>query len=349
MYAQQIFTSAKENTKYAYAVGRIRALETRFLDRTGITRLLEAESPSEVLKLLSEGEYESSLSGIQDATDFEMALNIERERIYSLIDDLSLDMELTQIFRIRWDFHNLKTLLKASYVGMSISDIGDILVISGLVPVENMRILVNPDEEGSKGEMPEYIADALADARSQYEESQNPQTIDIVIDNHLQEFIYQRLLDYPNPFLQSYFEAIVDLTNIKSFIRIKMLEENVRMLDMVLLPHGSLGNEFYMSQFEETVENLAAMLANTPYAEVISEGLRRWSEDHSLSTYERLLDNYLVNYIKAAKYIIFGVEPLIGYLLAKEHEMKLIRIIVIGKLNDLPADNIRERLRDTYV
>ena len=173
--------------------------------------------------------------------------------------------------------------------------------------------------------------------------------IDIVIDNHLQGLLYQQAADYPNPFLRGYFEAVIDLNNIRNFIRIKMLGESLKLLNMVLMPHGSLDKKLFMQQFDETVENLAAALANTPYAELAAEGIRRWAEAHSLAIYERLSDNYLVNYIKSAKYIVFGVEPLIGYLIAKENEMKLIRIIVIGKINELPVESIKERLRDTYV
>ena len=344
-----MFASAIENTKYAYAVGRIRALETRLLDRADIGRLLEAESASETLKTLSEGEYESSLSSIGDAADFETALNMERERIYDLIDKLSLDPALTQMFRIRWDFHNLKVLLKSSYLERASSDDDDVLIESGLIPIENLRSAITPNDEGGSIKLPDYIQNALDDAQAEYAEDQNPQMIDIMIDNHLQSFLYQCAADYPSPFLCGYFEAMADLTNIKSFIRMKMLDESVRMLDMVLMPHGSLDQGMYIGQFDETVENFAGIVSNTPYAELVTEGLRIWSEEHSLAAYERLADNYLIDYIKPAKYIVFGVEPLIAYLLAKEHEMKLIRIIVIGKLNDLPPDDIQERLRDTYV
>jgi len=344
-----MFTSAREDTKYAYAVGRIRALETRLLDRADIGRLLEAESASEALKTLSEGEYESSLSSIGEAADFETALNMERERIYGLIDELSLDPALTQMFRIRWDFHNLKVLLKSSYLERDSSDDDDVLIESGLIPIENLRFAITPDDEVGSVKLPDYIQNALDDAQAEYEEDQNPQMIDIVIDNHLQSFLYQCAADYPSPFLCGYFEAMADLTNIKSFIRMKMLDESVRMLDSVLMPHGRLDQGVYIGQFDETVENFAGIVSNTPYAELVTEGLRSWSEEHSLAAYERLADNYLIDYIKPAKYIVFGVEPLIGYLLAKEHEMKLIRIIVIGKLNDLPPDDIQERLRDTYV
>lgn len=369
MTGQQIVTSAKQNTNYAYAVGRIRALETRLLDAMAIGRLLEAETAQEVLKTLSEGEYENALSNISDPADFETALNIEQERIYTLIDELTLDPQLTSIFRARWDFHNLKALLKLSYLkkasspeaAQPASAAEDVLISSGLIPVEAIKFTIEPDDEQSgsgfyltglvsdEDDIGACIANALEDAQAQYEESENPRVIDIVIDNHLQNFLYQRAADYANPFLCGYFQAMADLTNIRSFVRIKMLGESIRLLDAALLPHGSLDRDIYIGQFDETVENFAASLTMTPYADIVTEGIRNWTDGHSLAVFEKLSDNYLIDYIKPAKYIVFGVEPLIGYLLAKENEMKLIRIIVISKLNDLPADNIKERLRDTYV
>lgn len=369
MTGQQILASTKLNTRYAYAVGRIRALETRLLDAMAIGRLLEAETAQEVLRNLSEGEYEGALSNISDPADFETALNIEQERIYSLIDELSLDPRLTDTFRAKWDFHNLKALLKSSCMkkaeteetSQSAVAIDDILVSSGLIPAEVIRFAIEPDDDQTDGgsyltglssdedDIGSCIARALEDAQAQYEETQNPQMIDIVIDKHLQNFLYERAANYPNLFLCGYFQAMADLANIKSFIRVKALGEGIRLLEMVLLPHGSLDRDIYIGQFDETVENFAASLTSTPYADLAAEGIRSWTDGHSLAVFEKLSDNYLMDYIKPVKYLVFGVEPLMGYLLAKEHEMKIIRIIVIGKLNDLSAENIKERLRDTYV
>ncbi len=349
MISMPMYRQFEENTEYAYAVGRIRALETRLLDVTAISRLLEAESAPETLKILAEGEYESSLAEVRDPADFEAALNAEKERIYTLIDALSLDPDLTQLFRIRWDFHNLKVMLKSSYLEGSGPNGHEALIASGLIPVEVMRAFFGLDEEQGSIKLPDYIDDALESARAEYQESQNPQMIDIIIDNHLQSFLYERASDYPNSFLSGYFEVFADLANIKSFIRIKALGEGLRLLEASLIPHGSLRSEIFTRHFDETVENFPSALTSTPYAEMVAEGVRSWSEDHSLTAYERLSDNYLINYIKPAKYIVFGVEPLIGYLLAKEHEMKLIRIVMIGKLNDLPSEVIQERLRETYV
>jgi len=343
----------KENSRYGYASGRLRVLETRLLNRTAIIRLLEADSAQEVLRLLSEGEYGAALSEISDPSDFEKALEIEMGRTYALVDELSVDPSLTSIFQIRWDFHNLKVLLKASYLKELAPKTDDILVSFGTVPVEDIKLTIEPEAEKKGGKLPDYLINALDDARAKYEASQDPQIIDIIIDNHLYSFMYDRVADYPNPFLKSYFEAVADLNNIKNFIRIKILGGSIRMLDNVLLPHGNLDKKLFLQQFEETIENfiadlVAADLVRTPYMNLVAEAIRGWEEEHSLATFEKLVDNYLINYIKPAQYIIFGVEPLIAYLLAKEHEIKLIRIIMTGKINDLPIEIINERLRDTY-
>ena len=64
---------------------------------------------------------------------------------------------------------------------------------------------------------------------------------------------------------------------------------------------------------------------------------------------EKLIDNYIMNMMRDAKIIPFGVEPVIAYIYAKETEIKIIRIIMVGKLNNIAVEVIRERLRDIYV
>lgn len=345
----QINISYKENTKYGYASGRLRVLETRLLNRNSVLRLLEADSAQEVIRLLSEGEYGSAFSSITSPFDFDIGLKIELRRIYALIDELSHDPDLTNIFRIKWDFHNLKVLLKASYLENSKTELDSVVSDLGLIPLETLKLTVTPESDKKAEPVPNYIIDALKFARSQYESSQNPRFIDTIIDSHCYSFMFKQAEKYSNKFLIGYFKAVVDLNNIRNFVRIKMLNENVRLLDSILLPHGSIDKKIFIGHFDDPIENFASSLSNTVYSDVITEGIRRWTDEHSLATFEKLADNFLINYIKPAKYIIFGIEPLIGYLLAKENEIKLIRIIMTGKLNELPTEIINERLRDTYV
>ena len=49
------------------------------------------------------------------------------------------------------------------------------------------------------------------------------------------------------------------------------------------------------------------------------------------------------------KYQSFSVGPLVAYVLARENEIKTVRIIVSGKRSGLSDDSIRERVREMYV
>ncbi|MEG1145790.1 MAG: V-type ATPase subunit, partial [Clostridium sp.] len=67
------------------------------------------------------------------------------------------------------------------------------------------------------------------------------------------------------------------------------------------------------------------------------------------SSFERWCDNLIMNRIKPQKYNSFTVSPLAAYILARENEIKCVRILLSGKLNNLPDNSLRERLREMYV
>ena len=79
------------------------------------------------------------------------------------------------------------------------------------------------------------------------------------------------------------------------------------------------------------------------------KGLESFRATNRLSDLEKYMDNYLVEINKPSKYVNFGPEPIFSYLVAKEAEIKTLRIIMVSKLNKLSPDATRERVRDLYV
>ena len=53
--------------------------------------------------------------------------------------------------------------------------------------------------------------------------------------------------------------------------------------------------------------------------------------------------------IKETNSINYGAEVIFAYLIAKEVEIKNLRLVLVGKVNDLPFEFIKERLREVYV
>ena len=90
-------------------------------------------------------------------------------------------------------------------------------------------------------------------------------------------------------------------------------------------------------------DEIAQYLEGTSYAGG-AEALRE-----SPSAFERWCDNRMIETLKPQKYETFSVGPLLGYLIARENEIKTVRIILTGKQNGFPDDAIRERIREMYV
>ena len=97
--------------RFAYVVGRVRALENRMIDQARFSRMIDAEGPEELARILSETEY--SLSRDLGPTQYEEIIDGELTRVHSLIEGISPDPVLTGVFRARHDFHNMKAHLKA--------------------------------------------------------------------------------------------------------------------------------------------------------------------------------------------------------------------------------------------
>ena len=84
-------------------------------------------------------------------------------------------------------------------------------------------------------------------------------------------------------------------------------------------------------------------LSGTVYA----EGAQALAE--SASAFERWCDKRIIQTIHPQLYNPFTIGPLVAYVLARENEIKTIRIILTGKANQLSDEFIRERVREMYV
>jgi V/A-type H+-transporting ATPase subunit C len=87
----------------------------------------------------------------------------------------------------------------------------------------------------------------------------------------------------------------------------------------------------------------------TDYHPAVSRGMAGYRKTGSLFILEREIDNHLMETLKRAKYLAFGIEPLVGFFYAKEIEHKIVRLILTLKKMGVPLEALKERLRLTYV
>lgn len=329
--------------KYLYSVTRVRALETKLLDKAKIERMVEAKDADEVIKILYETDYAGSISEMKGIEDYESALSQELSKTYELLGEISPVPELTDIFLYRYDIHNLKTLLKSSFLG---EENDELLSSVGTIPLQKLKEMV---KEKDFRDLNPIIRECAEEVVNEFTVNPDPQLIDVILDKCLFNLMYKTAKDNKSGFLMDYIAAQIDLANIKTFIRVKSMGYGRDFLKKVILDNGKLDFGFYNDIFDEPLETLVERLAYKDYHTVVEDGAASYQKTKSLTRFEKLSDDFLFNIAKKGKYVAFGIEPLVGYLMAKENEVKIIRMIMVGKMNEIPNELIRERLRDVYV
>ena len=330
------------DTSFAYAVGRIRALETRLLDRSKLERMIDAASVDEAIKILAETDYGSAVAELAAVHDFEEILQREMALTLAELEKMSPQKDLIALMRLRYDVLNLKILLKAKYLQVK----AELLLPLGTVPLSTLQAMV--DEERFR-DLPGPLRSALDRIMEEFPLTRDPQMIDLALDRVLFEQLMAEAARLQSPFLKGLFARQIDLINLKTFIRVKRMERDRDFFKKAVLPGGRLPLDRLISLFDEPLDALHGQLSRTDYATLIEEGVRGWMEKGSSALLEKLADDYITTYLQRGKRSAFGPEPLIGYLWAKEIEVKNIRLILVGKINKLSADAIRERLRDVYL
>ena len=198
-------------------------------------------------------------------------------------------------------------------------------------------------------DLPQIMRSAIEEIERDFLATKDPQKIDIIADRYMFKHMLDIAKEIENRFVENYVKSLIDLTNIKSLIRIKKQDKDRRFLEEVLIEGGNTDKDNFIALLTDNLESLAGKLSYVDYIEPLRLGIEDYIKTGSLNGLEKLTDDYIVNMMKDAKYVSFGPEPVIAYIFAKENEIKLIRIIMVGKINGIEAGVIRERLRDNYV
>jgi V/A-type H+-transporting ATPase subunit C len=152
-----------------------------------------------------------------------------------------------------------------------------------------------------------------------------------------------------NPFIRHYFCQRIDLSNLKLFLRCRYLEWPVSQFEEKFIPGGSLEKKLFLENYDCQLEDFTHLIHPTPYMEAWKQGVEFLVSRESFIVFEREIDNLLMDYLRRARQIVFGPEPLFAYGQARKQELRLVRMVLAGKLLEVPAWILKERIGQTYV
>lgn len=324
---------------FAHSIARIKAMENRLLGRAKLDSLIDAKDFSDSIKMIQDtqyGEYMASAS-------YESGLKSALEDVYMNMYNIIPVHEVIDILAVRYDGHNIKSIIKGKFSGF---DTSDMLINVGTIPLESLKNMIL---EGNYSDIPETVVETVQKAVSTFNESGDPQDIDLIIDKGIFEYAMEIAKNSKYDYLVDFIKFNIDIVNLKTFIRIKAQERSIEFLDKVFINGGTLDYKLFASYINESLERFADKLSYTNFSKWSDQGIAEYIRNGDLGGIDRYGDNYIISHIKKSKFISLGTEPIIAYVIARENEIRALRIILTGKKSNVHPDKIRERMRDVYV
>ena len=327
---------SKKREDFLFVSAMLRAREASMLSREKAERMLDAATVEESAKLLCDCGYED-LSG-KTAAEVDRALSERREAVFYELSRQPAAKPLVELFRVKYDYHNAKTVLKAEATG---GEPLGMMSASGRVAPEK---LLEAYREERWTELPPRFGKAMAEGREILARSENPQLMDFALDRAQFEELQALVGQDDNAFLRGYVALLSDSTNLKSAVRTVRMGKNADFLSDALVPGGKLDARRLLACAPEALPGLFAGSVLGDAAVLGAEA----AQGGSMTAFELACDNAVTRYLRGAKMIAYGEEAVIAYLAALENELTAVRMILTGKLAGIPARTIRERLRDFY-
>ena len=197
-------------------------------------------------------------------------------------------------------------------------------------------------EERKFTDFPDLDVRAIEDAMETYAKTKDGRYIDLILDRACFSTMSAVAKRSKNDYVIGYVERLADITNIKTFVRIKRRGKTFKIFEDAFVPGGLIPSDDFEEAYER--ENPEDVLVGKGYDQICRNLMK---ED--LTQFEKNCDDFIMSYVKDARYKSLTPEPIVGYIIGKETEVKCIRIIMTCKLNDIDVETIKERVRESYV
>lgn len=319
--------------QYTYAVARIRALEVALFSNSTIDQLIACQDYGQCLQFLEEkgwGDAESS-------GDAEAILTREEEKIWQVVKELSIDMEHFAVLSYPKLFHNLKAAIKE----VCTEEVNRHIFYDDVsIPGSEMLDIVREKEFFR---LPANMQHTAEEAYESLLHTRDGQLCDVIIDRAALEAIYEAGRNAKADIIRDYAESTVAVADIKIAVRSQQTAKSIDFMKRAMAECQSVSVDQLSKAALNGMDAIRDYLMGTAYA----GGAEALAE--SPSAFERWCDNRIIQTISPQKYQAFTIGPVIAYVIARQNEIKTVRIILSGKLNELPDDSIRERVREMYV
>lgn len=319
---------------YPYTAARVKAMKSLLLAREDYLKMRKM-GLNEMIRFLEEREYKKEIdilsSEYRGMELINLALNQNLSNTINklLMISTSDSNDLIKKYAMKWITGNIKIILRSKNWN---------LAKRGIVPVspttyEFCHELVKKDRDEFAEEI-RKIAGVGSAFRKFYEEN------DIVsMENELDKLYYSSLVSVyrslESGVLKNFYGFLVELNDIKNVMKLKSMGVSKEVMDSLMITKSRLVNNL----MNESAGDAIKTLKESKYRN-FAEGV-----ESDLTVLENNIEKYLLQYSFRLLHLRpLSIAPIFGYLLAKEIEIRNLKLLVNSKAVELEEEFVEKNL-----
>lgn len=319
--------------EYAYATGLVRGKWAKRLGRSEFQRLIET-APDEINKTLSELGFTGA------DKDPERALRDEWEQTISLVESVSRDPEITDLFRLFIDFTNAAMVLKSELFNF---DPKLFYIDVGKTDLESLQKVASG--EGHHKSVPPRVREAMLTAKALYKSIQIPLVIDVAADSYFLTVMANVLQNSKRIFLREFASRWLDSNNLTSYLRIRKSGISLEHFKRFFVDGGHLTRKYFREFENLELDSIPSRLVYSVYGKPLADAVTRLVRKDDFEPLSTYFKGMLESFLRQNIYISFGVEVVFAYAMLKKSELEAVGAIVRMKKALIDKETIHQRVR----
>ncbi len=314
--------TASGNSYFLFVTGMVRAMENRLLGRGSIELMLRAGTGDEALAVLRNTRYSAFPDLTREPFFIDPLIKNARSELFEFIDKYSGDTEAGYIFRLDYDYHNMKILLRRKISG---GGKGDLLSDLGNVNVELMEDVF---EHELYELLPPVMRESVSTAIEVYFTQKKGALINPVFDRHLFADMLNSTASKRSPVIRNYIRRRIDAVNIMTLLRHGTKSAADKYADYLFIVGGFIEAELFRDGLDAPLKTAAGIAAGHDLRGI---GTAIAAKNNMLYAAERECRSLVMRELEAADFMISGVEPLFAYGCRADNELKNIGMMLSSK------------------
>lgn len=304
-----------------------------------IKRMINADTYSDSVKVLFECGYDNEKLLSPTSSDSDVIVQDELGKTIADLKRYCGDVGLLHLLLTRYDYHNAKVIYKNHSLKSETTE--SVFAFGNIFEGKLRDAVINENYR----DLPKQMGDAFT-ALNKLDNPSGAQ-IDLTLEKAMYADIINQLNKIKNKTIKNYFTAEVDMINITTFAKCRMDKISVEELNNYFISGGNLTRKELDPIYNSSIKNYIGVVSNSKYRGLI-KALQECFELNDIGIFESYASNYLVEVAQEEKENIFSVALVFAWFILKLEELKIVKIILLGRQLDYSKRQFRDALKGIY-